>query len=55
VHCARIPRASFFVRAYDPLVLIIAPLALSCVALCVGGVPALRAARIEPLAALRHE
>jgi ABC-type antimicrobial peptide transport system permease subunit len=45
----------FGVRGSDPLVLILAPLLLSAVALCAGGFPALRAARIQPLEALRHE
>jgi predicted permease len=45
----------FGLRGFDPLVLILAPLLLSAVALCAGALPALRAARIQPLEALRHD
>jgi ABC-type antimicrobial peptide transport system permease subunit len=43
------------VSAFDPTVLVIVPLVLLVVALVASFVPALRAARIAPMVALRHE
>ena len=45
----------FGVRGNDPLVLVGAALALAVVALAAGGLPARRASRLDPMAALRHE
>jgi ABC-type antimicrobial peptide transport system permease subunit len=41
--------------ARDPLTFVTVPLALAVVALCASLVPALRASRVDPLAALRHQ
>jgi ABC-type antimicrobial peptide transport system permease subunit len=40
---------------FDPAVLAAAVIALFAVALIAGAIPAFRAARIQPLTALRHE
>ena len=45
----------FGMRAFDPLVFVAAPVLLASVALLSAGIPALRASRIQPLEALRHE
>jgi predicted permease len=45
----------FGVRSADPVVLAGAAAALALVALAAGGLPARRAARLDPMAALRHE
>jgi predicted lysophospholipase L1 biosynthesis ABC-type transport system permease subunit len=45
----------FGLDAIDPIVLIATVIALGLVALLAGAGPALRASRVEPLAALRHE
>jgi ABC-type antimicrobial peptide transport system permease subunit len=44
-----------FGSARDPLTFLVVPLALSVVALVASLVPALRASRVDPLAALRHQ
>jgi ABC-type antimicrobial peptide transport system permease subunit len=45
----------FGMRGFDPLVFACAPAILIAVALLSAGMPAWRAARIQPLEALRHE
>jgi predicted permease len=45
----------FGVKAWDPIVFIAVPILLSTVALCAVWLPALRASRIDPMDALRHE
>jgi len=45
----------FGMRGLDPVVLAAAAVALAVVALSAACVPAVRAARIQPLEALRHE
>ena len=45
----------FGVPGLDPLVLTFAPALLAAVALAAASIPALRAARVQPLDALRHE
>jgi ABC-type antimicrobial peptide transport system permease subunit len=45
----------FEIRGGDPAILALAVAALSVVALTAGFIPALRASRIDPMAALRHE
>jgi predicted permease len=45
----------FELKGYDPLVLTVAAVALSLVAFAAGSIPAHRAARIEPMQALRYE
>jgi macrolide transport system ATP-binding/permease protein len=45
----------FQVNARDPLSLVTAAVLLAVVALLAGLIPALRAARVDPLVALRHE
>jgi ABC-type antimicrobial peptide transport system permease subunit len=51
VLAARIPE----VAAVDPVVLGVAVLTLACAALFASWLPARRAARVDPLAALRQE
>lgn len=45
----------FGVKAWDPIVFITVPILLSTVALFAVWLPALRASRIDPIDALRHE
>jgi ABC-type antimicrobial peptide transport system permease subunit len=45
----------FGVKAWDPMVFIVVPILLSAVALFAVCLPALRASRIDPIDALRHE
>jgi predicted permease len=45
----------FELKAYDPVVMAISALLLGMVALSAGYAPALRASRIDPMSALRHE
>jgi putative ABC transport system permease protein len=45
----------FELKGYDPVVLVGAAVALTLVALTAGSIPAQRAARIEPMQALRYE
>jgi predicted permease len=45
----------FGLESHDPLTLLGAALTLALVALAAGAIPALRAARLDPLLALRHE
>ncbi len=45
----------FGVRPWDPAAFIIVPIVLSAVALIAAWVPALRASRVDPMEALRHE
>jgi predicted permease len=45
----------FEIRGGDPAILALAVAALSVVALTAGFIPALRASKIDPMAALRHE
>lgn len=45
----------FGLEGFDPLLLTAAVLVLAAVALLAGAVPAIRASRIQPLVALRHE
>jgi ABC-type antimicrobial peptide transport system permease subunit len=45
----------FGVESLDPLTFTVAPLILPAVALAASCIPALRAARMDPLTALRHE
>jgi ABC-type antimicrobial peptide transport system permease subunit len=45
----------FRVKGHDPLVFIAVPLVLSAIAFLAVWFPALRAARIEPVEALRYE
>jgi predicted permease len=45
----------FELKGYDPVVLVGAAVALTLVALTAGSIPARRAARIEPMQALRYE
>ena len=42
-------------NGFDPVVFIVATLALATVALAAGLIPAMRASRIEPIRALRYE
>ncbi|MBV9502946.1 MAG: ABC transporter permease, partial [Acidobacteriaceae bacterium] len=42
-------------RPTDPMTMVLAAIALACIALAASFVPALRAARLEPMAALREE
>ncbi|HYO79845.1 MAG TPA: ABC transporter permease [Bryobacteraceae bacterium] len=45
----------FGLRANDPLILVTASVALICVALAAGYVPAMRASRVNPVRTLRYE
>lgn len=45
----------FGIRGFDPVVFVTAPVVLALVALLAASLPALRASRIQPLEALRHE
>jgi len=45
----------FGVEALDPLVFVGAPLVLAAVSLLAGWIPARRASRVQPLAALRYQ
>jgi predicted permease len=45
----------FGVQSYDPLTLVLAVFLLTTVAVVAGYLPALRASRVDPMVALRHE
>jgi ABC-type antimicrobial peptide transport system permease subunit len=45
----------FQLQGYDPVVIVVAAVALGLVAFGAGLLPALRASRIDPMAALRYE
>ncbi|MPY91230.1 MAG: FtsX-like permease family protein [Luteitalea sp.] len=45
----------FELEGHDPMVLTVAAVALTLVALGAGGIPAHRASRVDPMRALRHE
>ena len=45
----------FELQGYDPVVIVAAAVALSAVAFVAGLLPALRASRVDPMQALRHE
>jgi ABC-type antimicrobial peptide transport system permease subunit len=44
----------FGVAGHDPTTMIMAAVVLALVALAAGAIPALRAARVDPVGALRH-
>jgi ABC-type lipoprotein release transport system permease subunit len=45
----------FGLKSYDPAILAIACLGLAIVAVLAATVPAIRAAKLQPMVALRHE
>jgi ABC-type antimicrobial peptide transport system permease subunit len=45
----------FEIRGYDPVVLLIATILLTLVAIGAGFIPAYRASKVDPMRALRYE
>jgi ABC-type lipoprotein release transport system permease subunit len=45
----------FVVKATDPMTFLVTPVALAVVALLASYLPSYRAAKLEPMTALRHE